>query len=293
MDRTRLRRTYGSERFSRLGIGGVQLFGYQKYLGAQPQLPDHAHPHCIELCYLARGRQCFRVEGRNFWMTGGQVFATFPGEVHSSGEQPMEKSELYWLIIDLQEGAGFLGLAGPVADRVRDGLGSLSRRLFAVEPGIATVLADLEGELRGGAATPLAVHTLLCRFVDAAIEGGRQRTTGDVQRFEPVLQYIEANLDGPLRVADLAAVAGLSEPRFKAAFKSACGMSPAEYVARERIEQAKRRLRNPAARVTDIACDLGFSTPQYFSYVFRRFTGKSPRQFRLQQSGSFAPGGDA
>ncbi len=280
MAKDRLRRTYGNECFSALGIESVKLFGYQKYLGAQPRLPGHAHSGCIEICYLTRGRQCFRVAGRNFWMTGGQAFITYPGEVHSTGDEPMGKCELYWIILEVQSSKGFLGLAKPVGERVVQDLSRVIERCFAVETYTGVILADIESKLRARTVDALALHNRLSYLLELTIEGGRRYTKRDLPRFSPVIEYIDRNLDSPLRVADLALVAGLSESRFKVAFKRAFGVSPAEYVTRERIEQAKSRLAHSDQRVTDIASDLGFSTPQYFSYVFRRYTGTSPRDYR-------------
>jgi len=276
-----------------MGIENVQLFGHLKYLGAQPRLPDHTHSGCIEICYLAHGRQCFRVANKNFWLTGGQVFITRPGEVHSTGDEPMEKSELYWVILDVEPAAGFLGLAQDIGARVLRDLLSISERCFRVDIGATAILADIESRLRRREADALALHTLLCRFLEMTIVGGRRYTETDPPRFAPVVAYIDEHLDRTLRVADLAQVAGLSESRFKFAFKRAFGVSPAEYVTRERIEQAKYRLRVSDKSITDIAIDLGFSTPQYFSYVFRRFTGDSPKVFRKvhneKNSGAICP----
>jgi AraC-like DNA-binding protein/quercetin dioxygenase-like cupin family protein len=281
MEGIQSRRTYDRARFAGLGIEAVELFGYQKYLGAQRRLPDHTHPGCVELCFLSRGRQCFRVEGRNFWMSGGQVFITFPGERHSTGDHPMEKSELYWLILEIERGNGLLGLSAPVAERLRQDLLALrDRRLFEVEPGTEQVLADLERELRRDEAQPLLCHALLCRFLHATVKGARQRRKGATSRFDAVLAYIASHLDAPLPVAELARVAELSESRFKATFKQAHGMSPAEYVARARVDRARERLLDSGDTVTRIAGDLGFSTPQYFASVFRRFTGCTPGEFR-------------
>ena len=263
-----------------MGIENVQLFGHLKYLGAQPRLPGHAHSGCIEICYLTHGRQCFRADNRNFWMTGGQVFITRPGEVHSTGDEPMEKSELYWVILDAEPRTAFLGLTKAIGERVLQDLLSIHERCFHVDPGTGSLLAEIESRLRRPPADPFALHNLLCRLLEMTIDGGRRYAQADLPRFAPVVQYIDEHLDRTLRVAELARVAGLSESRFKAAFKHAFGVSPAEYVTRERVERAKNRLQASDSSVTDIALELGFSTPQYFSYVFRRFTGSSPRAFR-------------
>lgn len=99
-------------------------------------------------------------------------------------------------------------------------------------------------------------------------------------RLRRVAEYIEANLESELNIADLAAVAGLSRSHFIQAFRTAFNRTPHQYVLARRIENAKRRLRVDRESVTDIATSLGFSSHAHFSGVFRRFVGVSPSAYR-------------
>ena len=47
-----------------------------------------------------------------------------------------------------------------------------------------------------------------------------------------------------------------------------------------KIDKAKQMLREEQISISDISESLGFDTPQYFSRMFRRYTGTSPRDFR-------------
>jgi AraC-like DNA-binding protein len=49
-----------------------------------------------------------------------------------------------------------------------------------------------------------------------------------------------------------------------------------------RINKAKELLRMTHERSTDISYEVGYNDPHYFSYVFRKATGLSPTEFRLQ-----------
>ena len=80
-----------------LGIPAVPQLGRYSYREAHRGLDLHVHRDALEICYLARGRQLYRVGRRDFVLTGGDVFVTFPGEVHSTGEAPEEKGTLYWV----------------------------------------------------------------------------------------------------------------------------------------------------------------------------------------------------
>jgi len=109
----------------------------------------------------------------------------------------------------------------------------------------------------------------------SAVAGPR---AAPARRMETLVRYIEANLDEALNVPHLAEVAGLSVPRFKAWFKEENGMPPAEYVLRAKVNAARQQLMIGKRSVTEIAFALNFSSSQYFATVFKRFTGKTPRE---------------
>jgi AraC family transcriptional regulator len=95
-----------------------------------------------------------------------------------------------------------------------------------------------------------------------------------------VIDYIESNLDSPLRMAALAEIAGLSQYRFAHNFKSAIGLPPHQYVIRARIERAKRILRETDLSILDIACAVGCQSVSRFNSLFKRELGTTPSGYR-------------
>ncbi|MNU55538.1 Regulatory protein SoxS [compost metagenome] len=117
---------------------------------------------------------------------------------------------------------------------------------------------------------------------------GRTRTTGPAgglsARAQRVVQtYIQSNLGKPVDLETLAAVAGLSRFHFARAFRKSFGVPPGRYVMQMRIAEAARRLHTTCSPITDVALDLGFSTPGEFSRAFRLAMNCSPREFRGRQ----------
>jgi transcriptional regulator GlxA family with amidase domain len=96
-----------------------------------------------------------------------------------------------------------------------------------------------------------------------------------------VLSWLEKNLAQPVRVADLAKQAGMSERSFHRAFRSVMGETPIDYLVQERIRRAARLLggENRRGRISEVAEACGFEDSNYFSRCFRRIMGCSPRQF--------------
>jgi len=107
----------------------------------------------------------------------------------------------------------------------------------------------------------------------------RRPPTGD-QRLLAARRHLETHFPGPIRLGDLAAVAGLSTSRFSHAFQAAFGVAPIELLIRVRLEAARQRLWASVDRVSDIARDVGFGDPVHFGKCFAQRFGLSPLAFR-------------
>lgn len=79
---------------------------------------------------------------------------------------------------------------------------------------------------------------------------------------------------------DLAQVAGLSAHHLCAVFKEAVGITMTEYLNRERIHQAKKRLLSRYARVSEVCLEVGFGSLSQFNRCFLRYAGESPTAYR-------------
>ena len=91
-----------------LGIPEAPLVGRYEYHSAHPGLRTHTHPGIIEICYLARGTQTYRVGGREYHLAGGDVFVTLPGEPHDTAGQPEDRRILYWTNVRMPRRRGSL-----------------------------------------------------------------------------------------------------------------------------------------------------------------------------------------
>lgn len=266
-----------------LGVPEVPMLGRYDYKHAQHGLHQHAHPGAMEICYLAKGTQIYRVGRQDYVMRGGDVFVTFPGERHSTGEAPQEKGILYWMILLLPRAKDrFLHFPKVDAQAWKARLRALPHRHFSGTPRLCTQL-DALLRLAGpdAAHDPLrrvALHVRLGDFLLEILECSRKSPrTGLPARMNSLLHLLETRIGEPPDVPEMAALLGLSVSRFKTHFKKEIGIPPAEYVLRCRVSQAKLLLKKPGATVTDVAYRLGFSSSQYFATVFKRYTGKNPR----------------
>lgn len=100
------------------------------------------------------------------------------------------------------------------------------------------------------------------------------------EAIDRVTSHIGANLHEPLNIEALAATAGLSRAHFSRLFTRLHGLSPSEFVQRERMERAARLLIKGQLSIKAVATACGFEDPNYFAKVFRRAYSVSPSEFR-------------
>ena len=73
-----------------------------------------------------------------------------------------------------------------------------------------------------------------------------------------ISEYIHANLDQSIKLADLADVAGMSQFHFSRMFKQSMGISPHQYLLQQKVEQAKQLLKGTKLAIAEIALQCGF-----------------------------------
>ncbi|MGB3470503.1 MAG: helix-turn-helix transcriptional regulator [Erythrobacter sp.] len=110
-------------------------------------------------------------------------------------------------------------------------------------------------------------------------EFSRSFTPGHYKR---VLDFVAYKFGQNIAISDLAAAAGLSEAHFSRQFRKTIGDSPHQFLMRYRVEQALAFLTDEARPLSDIAIACGFSDQAHLTRLFKRFTGKTPRQHRAQ-----------
>ena len=95
------------------------------------------------------------------------------------------------------------------------------------------------------------------------------------------LEYIEENFsEESLSLNSVAGAIGVSSNYFSSVFSQEMQMTFIEYVTKKRMEKAKRLLRQTEKHSGEIAAEVGYKDPHYFSFVFKKTVGCTPREYR-------------
>jgi AraC family transcriptional regulator len=165
----------------------------------------------------------------------------------------------------------------------------LGVQLGVRDPDLARMIRVMEAEVRLGCPSgrlfgeslSIAIGAYLVSRYAVGSGGPHARGRGITRRrLSRVLDYIHADLGRDLSVADLAKIAELTPSRFTQVFRAAVGMSPHQYVLRQRIAEAKRLLTEDGMSIAEVAFAVGFASQSHFGHTFRRLVGQTPRRYR-------------
>ena len=125
------------------------------------------------------------------------------------------------------------------------------------------------------------VEICLAETVLVAVQ--TQNSLTDIQgrtNWEKILNYIDTNINERIDFVALAKENHYSYDRFRHLFAERFGFSPHAYLTNQRIEHAKRLLKNSNSSITDIAFDSGFNSSSQFTNIFKKQVGVTPKEYK-------------
>lgn len=131
-------------------------------------------------------------------------------------------------------------------------------------------------------ATPLRQLSLFYALLDGLYPRMETEERSRKIHIDPAIHYIEEHYAEDFSVADLAELCHCSESLLYKQFQKALRVSPVVYLQNIRIQRALDLLAHTDLTVEEISTRTGFSSSNYFRTVFRKLTGKSPKELRNQ-----------
>lgn len=229
--------------------------------------PLHEHRQW-EIHVFTAGQGSLVQDGETWLVGPGSLTLSPPGRPH---ELFVDKVlSFYYLQFDAdREVSGVLR-------RLADAQGQ--RGPLKVEASTVTEVGRLKDRLDSSVADRVAsgVHGFRAWLYDLAVGGAEVEADG----IDRVLTWLRENLDRPLVLADLAAVADLDPFALCRKFKARTGLSPLAYVHRSKVEAAGFLLVGTNLTLAEVAQRLGFCDEFHFGKVFKKWRGTPPGRWR-------------
>jgi len=279
------------------GIPGYSLFGESAQLpdvlhcetiAARSALHDwelkpHRHARLHQLVFVEAGGGAADLEGTTAELVPMTLVNVPAGHVHGFRFAPGTAGHVATLADELLE--ELLAQAGevrqllghctllPADAAVRDTLQAVWQEFNGRSPARALVLRGLAAQLLG----------LAARLASAAEPAAPERQESRLlRRFEAL---VEAHFADHWPVADYARALAVTPTHLTRVVRAATGGPASQVIETRLVREARRHLVYTQASITAVAYGLGFTDPAYFTRVFTRATGLSPREFRARAAG--------
>lgn len=232
--------------------------------------------------YCAQGRGWCEMGGRRHTVEAGELLVIPPEQAHSYGADAEKPWTIPWVHAAGTNVPCYLKELGVSAERPVLYLGEDPQLLALFEE----ILEVLE---RGYApAQLLYASQALAHLVGVMIWHRHQQWRGNPdpeQKITQSIKFMKQHLSQPLHVPSLAAMANLSSSHYTALFKRQTGYAPIDYFIRLRMHQACQLLDTTSLSVKEIAAQLGYGDPFYFSRMFKAVNDASPSDYRQMHKG--------
>ncbi|MCI8388414.1 MAG: AraC family transcriptional regulator [Clostridiales bacterium] len=270
---------------------------------------QHTHSF-FEFVYIDKGFSLHSYNGKTSVLTSGDLFAIFPGDIHSYNSA--YHTYLYNCLFYLDELGGLqneiMQLPGIDWDRtqIKNDYLPIIRVGLSERRELVSLLERMRWERRiKPVGWELNLKGLLINFLTMysrlITESREARLQGqDVEAFSEnmpvgvtdgrgycgyiysVLRFVEDNYTRDISGKDIADYVGLSHDYLSKQFKSVMAMTPSEYVRKFRVAKSMDMLMTTEMSIAEIADAVGFGDISLYSRVFKQIIGVSPAAFRKE-----------
>jgi AraC-like DNA-binding protein len=123
------------------------------------------------------------------------------------------------------------------------------------------------------------LETFVLELFNQQMEVRIPTSSRSMKNYTTIVNILESNVDQNLDIAEIARLCNMSEINLKQTFSKYAGMGIKNYFNRLKVNAAIPMIQN-GATVQEVSDSLGFSSPNYFSTVFKRITGHVPSYYR-------------
>lgn len=239
------------------------------------------------LIYCVKGSGRYRIGERQYEVKANQYFILPAGKTHAYASNNEDPWTIYWIHFR----GSLASYYGEGAERPTTVSASLNSRIAdrnGIFEDIFLTLSD------GYTIDNLRYTSSLLHFYLGSLRylpiyrkchKGREETDDDLSIVvNAALKYMEENIGKSVTLQDLATYTGYSVSHFSMVFRSNTGHSPLSYFNMLKVKKACELLETTDMKITQISYLVGIEDSLYFSRLFRKIVGISPKQYREKEN---------
>jgi AraC-like DNA-binding protein/mannose-6-phosphate isomerase-like protein (cupin superfamily) len=242
--------------------------------------PTHKHDDLHEIIYVNEGQGSFTIDGTKHSAQKGDVLVYNKGTLHEERSDPEFPLSTFYCGFRFKEGtrANNDWVVPPGSDpvvranRYSDEIRSLMQTMFN------------EFSIREEGYNSISHHLLNAVLLIINRMSHHQRTANEIVRSntlaESIKDYLDTNYRQNIKLKDLADQFHIDFYYLIHMYKNCYGTSPYHYLIQRRMGEATRLLVSTKKKVWEISKLVGYENPNYFSILFTKTVGESPRSFR-------------
>ena len=231
------------------------------------------------LHYCVDGRGWCEMLGRR-WVVPPETVLLIPAnEPHCYGAMDDDPWSIYWLHFTGRAAGEYCRLLQVTRESPLFNL-VCSEEIFSAFECIYEPMNKIHTYNNLAAATGALSRFLTLANIRRLSANARSRTAEENVR--KTIRFMKDNISGHYSLRQLARIAHMSPNHYSGVFRRCHDHPPLEYFNRLKIQQACRLLETTSLRIKEIARELGFEDPYYFSRSFKRIVGVSPAAYRCR-----------
>ena len=133
---------------------------------------------------------------------------------------------------------------------------------------------------RVAALTQLLAAQLVEKYTSTPAKTSVYRGGLPIHQLRKIEDYVAERLAEEIPIEALAELVALSSSHFAHVFKETTGMTPLQFITRQRVTRAQQLIRETSRNLIEVGLEVGYTSPSHFAQVFRRVVGVTPTEFR-------------
>lgn len=237
--------------------------------------PQGADQHILIYCHKGAGN--VKIQAAEYRVEAGD-FVFIPAKmVHRYRADETNPWTIYWVHFKGQVSFALISLLHKQAGSYKGFVRSNERVLSLFE--------EMYNQLARGYGTDNLIYSNMClwHFLSTFLYNSKHDPSGQSQLKDPIdhaIDFLSKHVENVLTLEAIANQVNLSPSHFSFIFKKKTGFSPIEYFNHLKVQKACQFLLFTNLRVKEIAQELGFDDPYYFSRLFTKVMGMAPNDYR-------------